>query len=267
MIPKIIHFIWINFKNELDENPIIPEKYVINIENCKKINYDFEIKIWNGKECYLLVQKYFPEKVDLYNSFKYPIQRCDMARLMILYIYGGIYSDIDRYSIKSYNILLSKYKEYNVILTKYKYNMYITNDIMICNKNNKFIYNCVNNIIKYNTQFSYLDIFLSTGPFFITYQYYIYSIKDIIIIQDELSPCGYCDCLESINKSISFTVHDGNWINKSIFFEYIKYSFCNIYLIFNIFFLILLIYLFYNKIINNTKNNSLLSRRFKYPKV
>ena len=31
--PKIIHFIWIDFKNELNKNPAIPEKYLNNIEN------------------------------------------------------------------------------------------------------------------------------------------------------------------------------------------------------------------------------------------
>ncbi|NBU99438.1 MAG: hypothetical protein EBS19_14730, partial [Spirochaetia bacterium] len=49
---------------------LINKYHPFNVENCKKLNPDFEIKIWNGKECYLLVQKYFSEKLELYNSFK-----------------------------------------------------------------------------------------------------------------------------------------------------------------------------------------------------
>ena len=68
MIPKIIHFIWINFNNELDENPVIPKELSENIDICKKINKGYEIKIWNGKECYELVKQYFPNKYEI-NTF------------------------------------------------------------------------------------------------------------------------------------------------------------------------------------------------------
>ena len=263
MIPKIIHFIWINFKNELDENPIIPEKYLNNIENCKKINFDFEIKIWNGKQCYLLVQKYFPEKLELYNNLKYPIQRCDMIRLIILYVYGGIYSDTDRYSVKSYNVLLNKYNSYNIILGKYKFNSLLGNDIIISSKNNKYIYNCINNIIKYNTGIYIFDIFLSTGPLFLTNQYYSYNNKkEILILNKQLNPCELCNCSYDITESISFTTFDNNWIDSNSFEPILKYIYCNIYLVI----IIILIIIYYFKIelklqfYNIIKNNKTLKK-------
>ncbi len=92
-----------------------------------------------------------------------------MIRLIILYVYGGIYSDMYRYSVNSYNILLNKYNLYNIILAKYKFNSLLENDIIISSKNNKYIYNCINNIIKYNTGIYIFDIFLSTGLLFLKY--------------------------------------------------------------------------------------------------
>lgn len=272
-IPKIIHFIWVNFKNELDENPIIPENYLNNIENCKKINSDFEIKIWNGKECYLMVEKYFPEKLDLYNSFKYPIQRCDMARLIILYVYGGIYSDMDRYSVNSYNLLLNKYNSYNIILGKYKFFPVLSNDLIVSSKNNKYIYNCINNITNFNYVYYYLIIFITTGPIFLTEQYYSYNNKkEILILDIELNPCDLCNCSFDIAESISFSTFDNNWLDKKNYETLIRYINCNIYQIIIIIFIII-IFIYYFKIgfklrfYNSIKNNKTLLKYANNPYI
>ena len=245
MIEKIIHFIWIDFKDELNQNTIIPDNYMTNIENCKKLNPDFEIKIWNGYDCYFFVKKNFPKYFNTYNNLKYPIQKCDIVRLMIVYIYGGIYSDVDRICLKSYNYLLDKYKKYNVILSRYKNYPHIFNDPIICTKNNDFIYYCINNIKIYNLGNRYLDIFLSTGPFFITKQYYMYKKKeDIIIIDSELNPCNICNCSLDIKNSVTFTAYDNNWLDKNSYEMISKFIYCKLNLIFLIFFILLiLIYL------------------------
>lgn len=254
MIEKIIHFIWIDFKDELNKNTIIPNKYLLNIENCKKINEGYEIKIWNGYDCNNLVKTHFPKYFKIYNNLKYPIQKCDIARLMIVYIYGGIYSDVDRLCIKSYDNLLYKYRKYNLILGKYKNYPHIFNDPIICNKNNKFISKCINNLKFYNTGNRFLDIFMSTGPFFITKQYYLYNNKkEIIILDNELNPCNICNCSLDIKKSITFTSYDNNWVDKNSFENIIKFIYCKSNIILIIIFIIF-IFLLNKKIFIKAKN-------------
>ena len=49
-------------KNELNDNPIIPTKYLDNIKNTQLLNLDYKIKIWSGYKCDQFIKKYFPNK-------------------------------------------------------------------------------------------------------------------------------------------------------------------------------------------------------------
>jgi len=232
MINKIIHFIWIDFNDELNKNTVIPKKYKENIENCKRINIGFEIKIWNGFDCYNLIKKYFPKYVDMYNKLKYPVERCDIIRLMIMYVYGGVYSDVDRICIRSFDVLLKKYKKYNVILGKDNKKFTILNDFIMCSKNHPFILELIKNIKIYDIGIDYFNIYLSTGPFYISIQYYLYkNKKDIILLHDEINPCNICNCTHNIDKSITFSTFDSNWVDKYSLMVILRKIYCKKYLI------------------------------------
>ena len=51
--------------------------------------------LWNTGEVEALVKKKYPQHWEMYSGVRYPIMRCDMARLMILHAYGGLYADLD----------------------------------------------------------------------------------------------------------------------------------------------------------------------------
>ena len=84
MIPKVIHYIWFG-RGEKDDRT----KHCI--ETWKKIMPDYEIKEWNE------------DNFDInYNDFTKQAYKCkayayvsDVARLWVLYNYGGIYMDTD----------------------------------------------------------------------------------------------------------------------------------------------------------------------------
>jgi hypothetical protein len=94
MIPKIIHFMW------LDKNPnkqeTIPEKYKKNVSTFLKHNPDFEVKFWFNSNTLAILQQY-PDIYNFYKKVKIHISKCDIARLLVLYHCGGIYSDLDFY--------------------------------------------------------------------------------------------------------------------------------------------------------------------------
>ena len=89
-IPKIIHQVW-----EGRTEPSMPARLQILARTWKKKNPDWEYHLWNGEEMDKLVETHFPEYMSLYKSFPYSVQRWDTIRYMILYLFGGVYADLD----------------------------------------------------------------------------------------------------------------------------------------------------------------------------
>jgi hypothetical protein len=96
---KIIHFVYGLWSNT--EMPII---YQSNVELWKILNPDYVIRIWNREAVENLVEK-CKKWQSLYQEAKTPIQRSDIARLIIVWRFGGIYSDLDVCPKESLHIL------------------------------------------------------------------------------------------------------------------------------------------------------------------
>lgn len=110
MIPKIIHQIWIQGCDK------IPDNLRKLHENCRKTNDDFEYICWDDDKIKNFLQKNYDKKyLDLYNLYTVPAQKADFARYAILYIYGGVYLDMDMVCHKNLEPLLNN----NVFHTGY----------------------------------------------------------------------------------------------------------------------------------------------------
>ena len=88
MIPKIIHCIWFG-KGEMND------RAKLCMESWKRIMPDYEIKIWTEDDfemnSMIGLNDFMKQS---YNSKKYAYT-ADVARLYVLYTYGGIYMDTD----------------------------------------------------------------------------------------------------------------------------------------------------------------------------
>ena len=100
-IPKIIHQVW-----EGRTEPCMPTRLQILARTWREQNPDWEYHLWNGEEMDELVKKHFPEYLSMYRSFPYNVQRWDTIRYMILYVYGGVYTDLDTECFKPIEPLL-----------------------------------------------------------------------------------------------------------------------------------------------------------------
>ncbi len=87
MNPKIIHQTWANDKP--------PEQLAIWSKTWKDHHPNHEHLIHTDEDNERLVMSHFPKHLESYRSFPHNIQRVDIARLMWLYVYGGIYADMD----------------------------------------------------------------------------------------------------------------------------------------------------------------------------
>ena len=89
-IPKIIHQIW--FQGEEH----IPDHLKVYHQSWIDTNPRFEVKVWDESTIQQEVDSFSDNDVkDMYNNYRYMIQKIDLAKYIILYNYGGIYIDMD----------------------------------------------------------------------------------------------------------------------------------------------------------------------------
>ena len=90
-IPMNIHQIWIN----RDPGVAIPEEWLEWSKSWKKFNPEWNYRLWQTKKIEAFMAEKYPDLVGFYNSFESDVQKSDVARLLLLDAFGGIYADLD----------------------------------------------------------------------------------------------------------------------------------------------------------------------------
>ncbi len=203
-----IHYVWIDFKNESNPTPVIPELYLQRLDLCKRVNSDAEIILWTGSTCRNFLETNYPSYLPLYDSLDEPIMRCDMVRYFILYHYGGVYLDLDRISVKPLSALLEKYREYDVLLgqTLDPVGGMLNNDFMACQEpGSDFMRTCMENIKKVDYLIRELTVHKTAGPLFLTSMYRNYKGDEkIIVLSKEVANCNSCECSPNFDECYTF---------------------------------------------------------------
>ena len=65
------------------------------VANIRLLNPDFEYWFFDNRQVEEFMDKEYPEYRPLFNSFRFPIQRYDFFRYLVVYRYGGFYFDLD----------------------------------------------------------------------------------------------------------------------------------------------------------------------------
>lgn len=94
MIPRKIHQVYgvFNDGKSLEDIPLFHQQVSKTKQYC--ITNDIEYKMWDNESCNELISKY-PQYKELYENFRFPVQKADFIRYLILYDTGGIYVDCD----------------------------------------------------------------------------------------------------------------------------------------------------------------------------
>ena len=87
----------------------------------RHFNPQWTLRLWTDADNRQLVVERFPWLLPLYDSYKQPIMRVDMARCLILKLHGGVYADLDFECLKAidplvveHELVLGKEPEQNV---------------------------------------------------------------------------------------------------------------------------------------------------------
>lgn len=94
-----------------DDFNIENQSYIKNLEKWRMLNPNYKIKII--RESYdkinSLVETHFPDFYPIYKNYPKNIQRCDIFRYMLMYLFGGVYSDLDVIpNISLYNFIYTR---------------------------------------------------------------------------------------------------------------------------------------------------------------
>ena len=103
-IPNIIHHIWMGDKP-------IPETNILCANSVKEHHPDFEYKLWKDPDVDHLMRTEFAEYYEKFNELPRLIMKIDIFRYFLMYKYGGLYTDMDYFMFKPFDLL-----QYNVVI-------------------------------------------------------------------------------------------------------------------------------------------------------
>lgn len=253
--PNIIHQIWLQGENN------IPNEFQINMEQNKKLHKTWTYILWDDIKIINLMRK-DKTLIDTYYTLEYLHLKVDFARYVIIYIYGGVYIDMDAKCQKSLDPLLKQYEEYDLILSKVNCNLLecyincrnktcLNNGIIISKKNNIIMKKMIDYVLGH-PHCSFLSTKITciqniTGPKRLTdIVYKNINDKVKLLDYDYLEPCNIDKCNITEN---TYVVHKHNisWIPnflKRIFKFYVHNKMLIYSLIFTIF-ILLIIFIYY----------------------
>ena len=188
-IPKIFMQTW--------KNNNVPEHWKSSPASVKRLMPDWKYVLMTDKDNRNLVKKYFPDYLDLYDNLEYPIMRADIIRYMFLYIYGGVYADMDIEITKPLDDLFQDDGDVYVVESGNGGSIY-TNSFLASKPGCKIWLDCLEEIRKPYPYWAYgkhLKVMSKTGPLMLTrviknskYKYHISKIPKKLVM-----PCNVCD--------------------------------------------------------------------------
>jgi len=255
-IPKVIHQIW--FQGE--EN--IPEHLKEYHKSWVDMNPSFQVKIWDEKNIESVITKFNDtDTTNMYHNYKYMIQKIDLAKYVILYIYGGIYIDMDVKCIKpiddefisTNDIILSEMPYFifhSLLFMTVGHNFLekiINNGIIIVIEKHPILLYTIEEAKKNKDSFYYhinktIYVFSSTGPICLTLATKKYKLENNNINLKILDKTYFegCSLLEVNNNeckipdnAIGIHLYENSWLDSSDnrFVSIVSYLIKNMYLI------------------------------------
>ena len=215
-IPRIIHQVYLGYSGPM------PKEWQEYHEIWKTFakEHDWEVKLWNAQDCIdLIKESEYPEFLEMYEKYKYGVQKADAIRYFILYKYGGIYSDLDVYPIQNIQPMIEMYEQHkrlNSLFCQSPQDRVVSNWFMIAKPQAKIFLKCIqllmerHNKKKVNKHFTVL---WSTGPIMVKEAIRQYDkIDEVYIIPKEiLTSCTFCN--ETCDNRFALLVNDqsGTW--------------------------------------------------------
>lgn len=160
---------WLDKKSSTGPPPkkYLDRKFIYSVQH---FNPDFQHKLWNramidelidNNQCLHKYRHFY------YHELRKHIEKCDFARYMVLYVFGGVYLDLDMEALRSFNSLIHN-RNFVCIKDWHDYGLYtkgyphIFNGFMGCSPKHYYMEHLLDAIMyRYKAG---RNVFETTGP-------------------------------------------------------------------------------------------------------
>ena len=175
----------------------LPTKMQENVDRMKIVNPEFNIQLFDDYDCRKFIKNNFPEDIlTAFDTLKPGAYKADLWRLCILYINGGIYSDIKFNCINNFKFIALTEKEHLVIDRPGYWKegeIGLHNAILVAKPKNILFLRCINKISENvkNKYYGFSDLY-PTGPGLLGEEYVKMLRENESTIELELNKLDLC---------------------------------------------------------------------------
>ena len=170
-IPRVLHHIYWPWSKDKSIDRRRFEVWSTCRNSCITRCQGFQYILWNETMIEDVIRQDYPDLFDLYRSYTYDIQRCDVARYVIMHKYGGIYLDMDDCCRVNLEYLLSNIERANATVALPNVLPFGTgNDIIVSTPRNSFFSYAIVCLRQANKWYvtHYFTILFSTGTAYLS---------------------------------------------------------------------------------------------------
>ncbi len=214
---RIVHQIWINDTYLGFEKKPIPDVWKKGMDRWKSLP-NVTYLLWDDDKVWDFLRTKYPDFISLYTRYEYLIQRADMIRYLILYEFGGVYSDLDLYPAES------KLNIFDFVSDKHPSFVYsansdcYTNALMASPKKSPLFLELMSGL-EYqlnNMPFwcigKHLNVMFSTGPMYLTEKLKKTKQSFIVLPKTYFNPYSIADKFtEDKPEALIHTVEGNSW--------------------------------------------------------
>lgn len=233
--PKNIFQVWFQGCQNLPR-----QEFITNKDNWKTMNPSWNYRCLSDLEMSAACKLFSDRCFEIYKSLPIMHMKIDLARYVLIYIYGGMYIDMDAYILRNLdynqtiNDIIQKYEKDNVhVLGLSKINLYgieqtisgikYNNAFMISSPGNptlkRFIDYVLDQCIKYKDTLidsSHNAVQFTTGPYSFNYFFKNNDKKDSIIYTfepDIFEPCDLNHNCKLTKNTIAIHQFEMSWLS------------------------------------------------------
>ena len=98
-IPRVLHQTW--------KTADLPAEFAANVRGFEALHPAWRRVLWSDAAMEQLVRQHFPQYLAAYLALPRNIMRADLFRYMVLFVHGGLYSDLDVVFLRPHDDLIA----------------------------------------------------------------------------------------------------------------------------------------------------------------
>lgn len=171
--------------------------------------------MWDDEDCRSFVKTNFPDFLETYDAYPYPIQRADAFRYLVLFKEGGVYADLDTECLRSFEELASTCSFFSAFEPDehakiHNVGQILGNAIFGSVAGHPFLNQVIHHLRNDRSEtFLHRDVLTSTGPLMLTSVYRLYQGSDLTLL-----PSHTLYPVSDLNGSYAIHYWSNSWIRN-----------------------------------------------------